>query len=96
MENYQIPLVQTPTGTTIGLDVTAVAARTSGSINNTIFHVATTTYTHFKFGDENVVADATCALMAPGERSFSFPAEYLSVVKAAGVSDGIIRITEVL
>lgn len=83
------------TGTVIGLDLTSSAQRSSGTLNHGAFHIANTVFCHIKWGDSSVTADSTSALLAPGERTLVFPqGSYVSVVKASGQSDGIIRITE--
>jgi hypothetical protein len=90
------PQVARPTGTTIALDLLVTAQRTGGTINEAVYHVANTVFCHMKFGDNTVAADATCLMLAPGERLLVLPAQYVSVVKSAGVSDGIIRISQVV
>lgn len=97
IENYQVGnAVLTLTDNVVGLDLLVAAERTAGAVNNTLYHIANSVYCHIKTGDNTVVADATCTLLAPGERLMVLPAEYVSVIKAAGTADGIIRFTEVL
>jgi hypothetical protein len=85
-----------PTGTTIALDLLAAQSRTTGTINEAVYHISNTVACHIKFGDNTVVADVTCQLLMPGERLFVLPNQYISVVKSTGQSDGIIRFTECL
>lgn len=80
--------------TTIALDLTGTAARSSGALNNKMFHVANTVACHIVSGSSSVDAVVTNTLLMPGERLLVLPAQYVSVIKATGVSDGIIRLTE--
>lgn len=84
------------TDNVVGLDLLLASSRSTGAMNNKLYHVANSVYCHIKTGDNTVVADATCTLLAPGERLMVLPAEYVAVIKATGASDGIIRFTEVL
>lgn len=90
------PQVARPTGTTIALDLLVGSQRSSGSVNEAVYHVANTVFCHLKFGDNTVVADATCLMLAPGERLLVLPAQYVAVIKSAGTSDGIIRFTQLV
>jgi len=86
--------VPNPTGTVIGLDLLAAAARSTGNINAAMYHVSNTVACHMTFGNSSVGATSADILLMPGERLMVLPNEYVSVIKAAGSSDGIIRLTE--
>lgn len=96
IENYQAYGAFRLSDSVIALDLLAASGRSSGALNNEVFHVSNTVYCHIKTGNNAVTADATCTLLAPGERLMVLPNEYVSVIKAAGASDGIIRLTEVM
>lgn len=97
IENHQVSnAILTLTDNVVSLDTLLAASRTAGAVNNTLYHVANSVYCHIKTGNNTVTADTTCTLLAPGERLMVLPAEYVSVIRASGASDGIIRFTEVL
>lgn len=87
-------LVPNPTGAVIALDLLVGSARSTGPVNNQVFHIANTVACHLVFGDNTVSAAASDMLLMPGERLMVLPNLYVAVVKAAGSADGIIRFTE--
>lgn len=96
IENYQAYGAFKLTDNVIALDLLSGSQRTTGGVNNNVFHICNSVFCHIKTGDNTVAANATCTLLAPGERLMVLPNEYVAVIKAAGASDGIIRITEVM
>jgi myosin-crossreactive antigen len=86
--------VPNPTGTVIGLDLLAASGRTTGALNNKVFHIANTVACHMNFGDGSVTATAADMLLMPGERLMVLPNQYVAVIKSAGSADGILRLTE--
>jgi hypothetical protein len=96
IESYQVAnSVLELTDDVIGLDLTASAVRTAGPVNNSLYHVANSVFCFIKFGDNTVDATAACTLLAPGERTMVLPNAYVSVIKASGSADGVIRLTAV-
>lgn len=96
IESYQVAnAILELSDNVVALDLLATASRTAGAVNGGLYHIANSVYCHIKTGGNTVDADATCTLLAPGERVMVLPAEYISVIRAVGASDGIIRFTEV-
>lgn len=95
IENYQVSLAPKPTGAVVGLDVVATSQRTASAMNEGVYLVSNGAACHINFGSNAVVSTAADCLLMPGERILTLPNEYISVIKAAGSSDSIIRFTAI-
>ena len=84
-----------PSDTVYALDLLATAERTTGTINEGAYHISNSVFCFIKFGDNTVDATDACTLLAPGERIMVLPSLYVSVIKASGSADGVIRLTAV-
>lgn len=83
------------TGATVGLNVDIAGATTVAAVDEGIFHVASTTWTFIDWNAAGTPANSNHTLLAPGERLLYFPNQYVSVIKLATATDGIIRMTKV-
>lgn len=95
-ESYTLSIPTTTlSGAVVGLDL-LTAAQTSAVINEGTYHVANTVACHIKFSEAGTVATNAGTLLLAGERNLTIPSGMrVSVIKAAGQTDGIIRLTEV-
>lgn len=77
------------------LDALATAA-TSGVINGGTYHIANSTPLHILFSAAGTSATAVNTLLMAGERLITIPTGMkVSIIKSAGATDGIIRLTQV-
>lgn len=85
------PQVARPTGPTIALDLLSTKVTSTGTLTGGIYLVSNSSWCHFDFSDNVTVSNG---MFAAGERTIVVPdGQYLSVIKASGQSDGVIRLT---